>query len=217
MLMSEYDIELCEKLYKFREDFNENDITCYWMLFVIANEIIANPREEIGFNVKENLKTTFEVLLNFYDFLDENIITLDENIDINNIEDCVKIINLINNIYNAENDFIINNNNFISFLNLLTKNIESNINEYSSFQNKKNSINQYEEILFSGYKNPNYLKEYLIRKQLIKYECDECGLIEWQNEPLGLILDFKDGDENNQNLDNLRFLCPNCYSQIGRI
>ena len=27
--------------------------------------------------------------------------------------------------------------------------------------------------------NPNYLKEYLIRKKKIEYKCNKCGLSEW--------------------------------------
>ena len=63
--------------------------------------------------------------------------------------------------------------------------------------------------------NKEYLKEYLIRKNKKKYQCDICGLNEWQNEPLSLILNFKDRNESNQNIENLQFLCPNCYSQVG--
>ena len=62
--------------------------------------------------------------------------------------------------------------------------------------------------------NPNYLKEYLIRKKKIEYKCNKCGLSEWQNEPLLLNLNFKNNNINNKTLDNLEFLCPNCYSQI---
>lgn len=63
--------------------------------------------------------------------------------------------------------------------------------------------------------NPNYLKEYLIRKKKLDYHCNRCGLNEWQNEPLALELNFKDFDINNQSLNNLEFLCPNCYAIKG--
>lgn len=59
------------------------------------------------------------------------------------------------------------------------------------------------------------LKEYLIRKKLLSYECDICGLQEWQNNPLPLKLDFIDKNKDNLKLNNLRFLCPNCFSLYG--
>lgn len=63
--------------------------------------------------------------------------------------------------------------------------------------------------------NKEYLHEYIRTKKLLPYECNVCGLTEWQNEPLKLELDSLDGIYSNLNLKNLRFLCPNCYSQIG--
>lgn len=63
--------------------------------------------------------------------------------------------------------------------------------------------------------NPKYLKEFLIRKKKLEYKCNRCGLNEWQNEPLALELNFKDFDINNQSLNNLEFLCPNCYAIKG--
>lgn len=64
-------------------------------------------------------------------------------------------------------------------------------------------------------RNKNYLIEYIRAKKLLPYECSICGLTEWQNEPLKLELDSLDGVYSNTNLNNLRFLCPNCYSQVG--
>jgi hypothetical protein len=63
--------------------------------------------------------------------------------------------------------------------------------------------------------NKKYLEEFIRRKNLLPYQCNICGLSEWQNEPLQLELDSLDGIYNNLNLNNLRFLCPNCYSQVG--
>lgn len=63
--------------------------------------------------------------------------------------------------------------------------------------------------------NKNYLKEYIMRKNLKPYKCDVCGLSSWQNNPLMLYLYSKNHIYSNKNLENLMFLCPNCYSQIG--
>lgn len=65
--------------------------------------------------------------------------------------------------------------------------------------------------------NKKYLREFIQKKKLLPYQCAICGLSEWQNEPLRLELDSFSGVYSNTNLHELRFLCPNCYSQIGHV
>lgn len=58
------------------------------------------------------------------------------------------------------------------------------------------------------------LKKYIIKNNLIPYKCCKCGLEDtWNNKPLVLILDHINGISNDDRLENLRFLCPNCNSQ----
>ena len=53
-----------------------------------------------------------------------------------------------------------------------------------------------------------FILEYKERK------CECCGVgEEWQGKPLTLELHHIDGNHNNNNLDNLQILCPNCHSQ----
>lgn len=52
-------------------------------------------------------------------------------------------------------------------------------------------------------------------RNLIKYECACCGLgPEWQGKPMPLILDHINGTNNDNRLENLRFVCSNCDSQL---
>lgn len=55
-----------------------------------------------------------------------------------------------------------------------------------------------------------------IRKRLLKERgeiCEECELTEWRGKPLSFEVDHIDGNNQNNNPDNLKILCPNCHSQ----
>lgn len=43
--------------------------------------------------------------------------------------------------------------------------------------------------------------------------CEQCSITEWNGKQLSFELDHIDGNNYNNSLDNLRFLCPNCHSQ----
>jgi 5-methylcytosine-specific restriction endonuclease McrA len=58
------------------------------------------------------------------------------------------------------------------------------------------------------------LKRFLIKNDLLSYECAICkNKGEWQNQTLSLNLDHINGINDDNRLENLRFLCPNCHSQ----
>ena len=57
------------------------------------------------------------------------------------------------------------------------------------------------------------LRTYIIRNNLLPYKCAICGTIEWNGKTLSLELDHINGINNDNRLENLRFLCPNCHSQ----
>ena len=60
----------------------------------------------------------------------------------------------------------------------------------------------------------HFLKDKIIQHNLIDYRCGECGIGNtWQGERLVLVLDHINGVRNDNRLENLRFLCPNCNSQ----
>lgn len=65
----------------------------------------------------------------------------------------------------------------------------------------------------STYQNISRLKKRLVSEGLLTYHCHECGIVRWNSKPLVLQLDHINGIHNDNRIENLRFLCPNCHSQ----
>lgn len=59
------------------------------------------------------------------------------------------------------------------------------------------------------------LKLRLLKEGIFEEKCCGCGLIEWLGKPIPLQLDHIDGDNKNNELSNLRILCPNCHAQTS--
>ena len=59
------------------------------------------------------------------------------------------------------------------------------------------------------------LRRCILKHDLLPYKCDICGITEWNNKTLSLELDHINGKNNDNRLENLRFLCPNCHSQTS--
>jgi Zn finger protein HypA/HybF involved in hydrogenase expression len=58
------------------------------------------------------------------------------------------------------------------------------------------------------------IKERVIQDELLTHTCSECSLESvWNGKPIVLELDHINGVSNDNRLENLRFLCPNCHSQ----
>ena len=71
-----------------------------------------------------------------------------------------------------------------------------------------------EEILVKGstYLVTSHLRKRLIKENLLEDKCSQCNLTTWQSQKLSLHLDHINGDNTNNEIDNLRLLCPNCHS-----
>ena len=57
------------------------------------------------------------------------------------------------------------------------------------------------------------LRGYVERHKIIKYQCVICGNDgHWQDNIISLELDHINGDNSDNRVENLRYLCPNCHA-----
>lgn len=58
----------------------------------------------------------------------------------------------------------------------------------------------------------SYVRKLLIKEFSYKEICSRCKIEMWEGEKLPVELDHINGDNRDNRLKNLRFLCPNCHS-----
>lgn len=67
----------------------------------------------------------------------------------------------------------------------------------------------------SYYTNRARLKTRVVKSNLLPYLCFICGNEgKWKGKKLVLVLDHINGVKLDHRLENLRFVCPNCDSQL---
>ena len=86
-----------------------------------------------------------------------------------------------------------------------------NFSKLTSFER----ILTYEQIFCIDSKaDRSTLKKRILKDNIIEYICKDCGLLPiWNNKPLTLQIEHKNGIHNDNRLENLCWLCPNCHSQ----
>ena len=70
-------------------------------------------------------------------------------------------------------------------------------------------------VVNSPHKRTSSLKARLIREAIFEERCYKCGLVEWNNQKIPLELEHINGVNNDNRLENLTLLCPNCHAQTS--
>ena len=74
----------------------------------------------------------------------------------------------------------------------------------------------HDEVFVSDSSYPRHrLKERIIKNNMLPYKCSVCDMPpEWQGKPMSFVLDHINGVNNDNRIENLRFVCHNCDSQL---
>lgn len=81
---------------------------------------------------------------------------------------------------------------------------------------EKPGTKQLSELLVKGQHYSSYrLKNRLLASGLKEPVCEHCGHKDWLEMPIPLELHHVDGDKNNNELENLMLLCPNCHAMTS--
>lgn len=81
---------------------------------------------------------------------------------------------------------------------------------YSKVKSNKASLNDYlnNKVKITSYK----LKLKLFDNNIKLKKCEDCGITKWMGKDAPLELHHVDGNPSNNNLKNLKILCPNCHA-----
>jgi predicted RNA-binding Zn-ribbon protein involved in translation (DUF1610 family) len=80
-------------------------------------------------------------------------------------------------------------------------------------RNKFTAISD-EEFFVKGHKRhgESIIKRLIDNKQK-EYKCEKCGISQWMGSPLRLQVHHINGNHNDNRIENIQLLCPNCHTQ----
>ena len=100
----------------------------------------------------------------------------------------------------------------------IQKKVEENNIDVSHFKTvNTNAVERNIENIFieNSTASQKTLRSWYLKGEYSEYKCSICGQEpEWQGQPLTLILDHINGVNNDDRLENLRWVCPNCNQQL---
>lgn len=85
----------------------------------------------------------------------------------------------------------------------------------SHFLNLNGSSEMKDNFDYSRFKKGSAIKSANMKSALVHlkgHKCENCGLEEWQKVEIPLEVHHIDGDSLNNEIDNLKLLCPNCHA-----
>lgn len=102
--------------------------------------------------------------------------------------------------------------------NTLKRLLDENNIDYSHFTGRarvyNNTSTSISEYLSNRVKiTSGKLRIKLLAEELKENKCEICGITKWLGNPIVCQLHHIDGNNQNNNLENLQILCPNCHSQ----
>ena len=59
----------------------------------------------------------------------------------------------------------------------------------------------------------HHLRKRLIKEGFFDHVCSRCGMNTWMGMPIPIELHHLDGNHQNNHLQNISLLCPNCHAQ----
>ena len=89
--------------------------------------------------------------------------------------------------------------------------------DYSHLGGEKSFVKRNEDNVFvlNSTASQQTLRRWYLKGGYTQYECSICGQLPiWQGKKLTLILDHINGENHDNRLENLRWVCPNCNQQL---